>query len=192
MWEARKIWGAILNMSRMWGTSLRGYLSLQLSETFSEKEINSIIRKMIYRHIAYVYVLHDQLLIPAAWEHASQVSHLSRAGKVNMNKFGIGMLEDNLTREILEKHLDNSEYEELKHFSNLATHLIDIQSKDLQLLRKENVINDLYHIDLQKLLNEFYSEQGKAERIKKFPFPRVYAHGSIVLYFFLFYYCLRD
>ncbi|MEP6804834.1 MAG: bestrophin family ion channel, partial [Flavobacterium sp.] len=44
----------------------------------------------------------------------------------------------------------------------------------------DNLISDLYHIELQKLLNELYSEQGKAERIKKFPLPRPYAYVSVV------------
>lgn len=33
---------------------------------------------------------------------------------------------------------------------------------------------------LQEVLNSFYDEQGKAERIKNFPFPRKYATFSFV------------
>ena len=36
-------------------------------------------------------------------------------------------------------------------------------------------------MELQKVLNDFYVHQGKAERIKKFPFPRQYGGTSFIL-----------
>jgi putative membrane protein len=35
-------------------------------------------------------------------------------------------------------------------------------------------------MELQKLLNDFYTHQGKCERIKKFPLPRQYGSMSFV------------
>jgi len=35
-------------------------------------------------------------------------------------------------------------------------------------------------MELQKLFNDFYTHQGKAERIKKFPLPRQYASVSFI------------
>ena len=35
-------------------------------------------------------------------------------------------------------------------------------------------------MELQKLLNDFYTHQGKCERIKKFPLPRQYAGMSFI------------
>ncbi|MFH7018409.1 bestrophin family protein [Flavobacterium sp. FlaQc-47] len=181
MWEARKIWGAILNVSRMWGAGLRGYIKNQFSDQLlSNEEQNAIIKKLIYRHISYVYTLRDQLLVPMPWEHLSSQSFITYFNNKRLKKFGIDMLEDDLLQEVFKKYLPKEEYEDLKRYSNMATHIIDLQSQSLMQIRKDNLISDLYHIELQKLLNELYSEQGKAERIKKFPLPRPYAYVSVV------------
>jgi len=47
-------------------------------------------------------------------------------------------------------------------------------------LRKDNLIDDFRHMELQKVLNDFYIFQGQCERIKKFPLPRQYGSMSFV------------
>jgi putative membrane protein len=181
IWEARKIWGAILNISRMWGSTTRGYIkNHDALQKLTDAEIDTITKKLIYRNIAYVYALRDQLLIPTSWEHVSLGTHVAKRSRKKMEKISVGILEDNFTKEVLEKHLGVDEYEELSKFSNMATHIVDFQSQDLMKLRKEGIINDFYHAQLQSLLNNLYDEQGKAERIKKFPLPRLYAYTSIL------------
>lgn len=65
-------------------------------------------------------------------------------------------------------------------YKNTATQIIDQQSQDLKNLRKLNLIDDFRHMELQELLNDFYTHQGKCERIKKFPLPRQYGSMSFV------------
>lgn len=49
------------------------------------------------------------------------------------------------------------------------------------------LIDDFRHMELQKMITEFYTLQGKCERIKNFPLPRQYASISIYLvYVFIF------
>lgn len=181
LWEARKIWGAMINNSRMWGSNLRGYITNQFADDrTSDRQIKIIIKKLVYRHIAYLYALRNQLLAPTPWEHISLNSHVAKLNKDRMKKYGIGTLEDNLTENILHQHLDKEEYKELRSFANMATQIIDKQSQELMQLRKDNIIDDFRHIELQRLLNEFYAEQGKAERIKKFPLPRQYGSASLL------------
>lgn len=50
-WEARKIWGALVNDSRSWARSLLYY---QLN---TEAAPQTMVRHMIYRHLAFVYAL---------------------------------------------------------------------------------------------------------------------------------------
>lgn len=181
LWEARKIWGSIVNVSRMWGSNLCGYVTNQFAEeTITETQIKDIIRTLIYRHIAYIYALRNQLLIPAPWEHVSLNSHIATINKDRRKKLGLGMTEDNFTEQVFEKHLENKEYEELIKSANMATQIIDLQSQHLMKLRKENIINDFRHVRLQQLLNDLYDAQGKAERIKKFPLPRQYGSASLI------------
>ena len=79
LWEARKIWGAIVNSSRMWGTSVKAFVSNQFAdENLSEKELKQIHQKLMYRHIAWLYTLRSQLLIPTPWEHINQSGHIGR------------------------------------------------------------------------------------------------------------------
>ncbi|PBQ32766.1 hypothetical protein CNR22_13610 [Sphingobacteriaceae bacterium] len=178
LWEARKIWGAVTNTSRMWGSNLRGFITPQFTDkSVSDEHINGIVKRMIYRHIAYLYTLRKQLLIPAPWEHVSLNSRVASVNRNRMQKFGAGMFEDEHLH-YLEKHLEKEEHQKLPEVANMATHLIDLQSQQLMQLRNEHLIDDFRHMELQKLLNDMYTSQGQAERIKKFPLPRQYGNGS--------------
>lgn len=55
-WEARKIWGALVNDSRSWARELISYTS---SSTHDNP--HPVCRQMIYRHIAFLYALKNTL-----------------------------------------------------------------------------------------------------------------------------------
>ena len=56
LWEARKIWGAIVNDSRAWGASVRAYVSNHFTDDKkSESELHDICHRLIYRHIGWLY-----------------------------------------------------------------------------------------------------------------------------------------
>ncbi|MCB9203260.1 MAG: hypothetical protein H6604_09490 [Flavobacteriales bacterium] len=179
MWEARKIWGAIVNSSRAWGMYVDSFVSNQFTETKkSEEEIHSIKKRLIYRHIAWLYSLRNQLLIPTSWEHVSQKGHIGRAASMYQKRFGIGLIDDEITKEELKNLLCEKEYKRLINNVNTATQIINEQSRDLKKLREENLIEDFRHMELEQILYHFYEHQGKCERIKKFPLPRQYANMS--------------
>ncbi len=182
LWEARKIWGAIINSSRMWGATLRAYVGNQFTEIdVEDPEIQSIHTRMLHRHIAWLYALRSQLLIPTPWEHLSQGKHIRKTVERRMKRLGIGLNNaDGVTEKELRDYLAPDEMKELIEFPNTATHIIDQQSKDLAQLRKRNLIDDFRHMELQNILNDFYTHQGKCERIKKFPLPRQYGNMSSV------------
>ncbi len=183
LWEARKIWGAIINSSRMWGATVKGFVSNQfLEKDYSKEELTAIHKKLMYRHIAWLYALRSQLLIPTPWEHINQNKHVRRVTEKRMKRFGQGLSNfDGVTEKELQEFLPPNEVTRLINFKNTATQIIDQQSQDLQHLRKLDLIDDFRHMELQKLLNDFYTHQGKCERIKKFPLPRQY--GSMSFYF---------
>lgn len=179
LWEARKIWGGLVNTSRMWGTNLRGYITNQFTgDKVKQEEIDAIVKRLIYRHISYLYALRGQLLEPMPWEHSRLKQYIAKLIKRGVKKTFIWVLEDEHTENTLEKHLENNEHKKLKTYANKATQIIDLQSQDLMQLRKDNIIDGFHHMALQNLLNEFYADQGKAERIKKFPLPRQYGSAS--------------
>lgn len=68
MWEARKIWGGIINNSRSWGMQVDGYISNTFNDRIEKEELHAIKQRLIYRHIAWLYTHRSQLLIPTNWE----------------------------------------------------------------------------------------------------------------------------
>jgi putative membrane protein len=181
MWEARKIWGAIVNTSRMWGTNAKAYVGNQFTSTnLAEQELKIIHKRLIYRHIGWLYSLRSQLLIPTAWEHMGQGKRMQKYTEMRRKTYGIGLYSDDVTQQELPQCLGQNELDALIHAQNTATQIIDYQSQDLKVLREQDLIDDFRHMELQKLLNDMYTHQGKCERIKKFPFPRQYGSMSAV------------
>ena len=135
---------------------------------------------MIRRHIAWLYALRSQLLLPTSWEHISQGTIMRKATERRMKRFGVGLLDDEVTSAELTNFLPPEEYNRLIDYNNTATQIIDQQSRDLKSLREKRIIDDFRHMELQNILNEFYVHQGKCERIKKFPLPRQYGSSSLI------------
>lgn len=181
MWEARKIWGAIINSSRAWGMYVDGFVSNHFTENkYSETEIHTIKQRLIYRHIAWLYTLRSQLLISAPWEHINQGGLMAKVAKKYQDEYGVGLVADQVTKTELKHFLPTDEHDRLINHVNTATQIINEQSRDLKALREMNLIEDFRHMELQQLLYHFYEHQGKCERIKKFPLPRQYANMSRV------------
>lgn len=179
MWEARKIWGGIVNESRTWGMVVDGYISNLFTERkISEKEIHTTKKRLIYRHIAWLYAHRSQLLVPTSWEHISQGGHTARFARMFQEQFGIGLIDDDITRTELKLFLPKDEHDRLIKNANTATQIINAQSRDLAALREQNLIDDFRLVQMEDLLRSFYTLQGQNERIKKFPLPRQYANMS--------------
>ena len=179
MWEARKIWGAIINSSRMWGANVRAYVTTQFaSENYSDFQVEEVVKKLIYRHLAWLYALRSQLLIPTPWEHVNQNRLIRTWAKRRMKTFGVGLYDDEITEIELKHYLPKDELDRLIKYKNTATQIIDQQAQDLKELRSKDLIDDFRHVELQKILNDFYTYQGQCERIKKFPLPRQYGNMS--------------
>jgi putative membrane protein len=145
-----------------------------------ENELEGLKRKLIYRHIGWLYSLRSQLLIPTQWEHLGQGGRMAKFTQARMKTFGIGLYADDVTEKTLPDCLPADEIERLINAQNTATQIIDQQSQDLKGLRDIHVIDDFRHMELQKILNDFYTHQGKCERIKKFPLPRQYSSMSFI------------
>jgi putative membrane protein len=179
MWEARKIWGAIVNDSRSWGMMVDGFVTnLFVHEKLPSGEIHDIKKRLTYRHIGWLYAHRSQLLVATPWEHISQGGHTARKAKMYQEKFGIGLIDDQETRTELKYFLPKADHDRLIGYANTATQIINDQSRDLAQLREQGLIDDFRHMQLANLLKDLYTNQGKNERIKKFPLPRQYANMS--------------
>ena len=187
MWEARKIWGGIINQSRIWGMQVDGYITDTFNDSVSEETLKSIKQRLVYRHIAWLYQHRQQLLVSTSWEHVNQSGMMAKVAEGYQKNFGIGLVEEEVNKIKLENFVSQEEASRLSQAKNKATQLINEQSRELSQLRKQEVIEDFRHIELMETLGQFYELQGKNERIKKFPFPRQYATTSVYFtYIFLF------
>jgi putative membrane protein len=179
MWEARMIWGGIINSSRNWGMQVDAYISNFFADRkVSPNDIKAIKKRLVYRHIAWLYAHRSQLLVPTSWEHISQGKHLAKIANKYQQQFGVGLFADEITQIELRHYLPDHELDRLINASNMATQIINEQSRDLQNLREMGLIEDFRHIEMMQTLAGFYDGQGKNERIKKFPLPRQYANMS--------------
>ncbi|MFT5647408.1 MAG: putative membrane protein [Aureispira sp.] len=188
MWEARKIWGGIINQSRILGMQIDSYVSNGFDKKVEVTELKEIKQRLIYRHLAWIYTHREQLLAPTSWEHISQKGIVAHTAGHFQRNFGLGLVEEEVAAIKLSNFIEGAELERLSLAKNKATQIINEQSRDLEKLRKKGVIEDFRHLELMGVLGAFYELQGKNERIKKFPFPRVYSISSkIYTNIFLFF-----
>ncbi len=180
MWEARKIWGSIVNNSRTWAMQVDGYISDVFDDHKSPEELTDIKRVLVRRHIGWLYQLRRQLLEVQPWEHASQNNHEGRAGRRYQQQYGIGLYTQEASEVTLDRYISREEYERISTMANPATQLLAQQERDLLMHRKELVIDDFRHVAMSDILRLFYGDQGKCERINKFPLPRQYAVSARV------------
>ena len=181
LWEARKIWGGIINTSRSMASDILNLTSK--SENF-DKNLSTdsidIIKRIIRRQIAWAYALRSSLLTPTSWEHSEQKGAAGKKASEIRKKNGVNLSDIEKKYELSHHYIKNDEFNKVLKYSNISTQLLKLQGEDFKVLRDNSNIDALSHIHLQKHLNDFYSHQGKCERIKKFPLPRQYATASLL------------
>ncbi|WP_435353614.1 bestrophin family protein [Emticicia sp. SJ17W-69] len=158
-WEARQIWGAILNSSRAWGTMSRDFVVGNPAKT----------KELIYRHFAWLTALRYQMRDSRAWE----------TGNKSYNKeykefYIIPEKETSLEAE-LSKYLTDDEQKYILSTKNRAAQLLSLQSKTLKELVEEGSLDNFRFLEMEKMIRDFFDNQGKSERIKNFPYPRQFA-----------------
>lgn len=178
-WEARKIYGAIVNSSRSWAMMIIGFVTEQFRDIeISKEELKLIHKEMILRHVAWLTALRHQLRIGKSWEHLGERDNFYRK-KLGSNEIKYSMDEE------LKPYLSEKELDYILSKKNKATNLLNRQSIRLKELRAQNLIDDFRHVELENMLVDFFTQQGKCERIKNYPFPRQYATVNY-LYIWIF------
>lgn len=177
LWEARRIWGSITNFSRAWGIMVKDYVTNHHAKTaVSEEALKAIHFELYQRHFAWITALRYQLREPKTWE----AINLPHNREYRDQFFRVEEQENKLADAIL-PYLSTEEYENVMSKSNKAAQILALQSVHLRKLLEQGFIEDFRHIELEKMLLEFYNQQGASERIKGFPYPRQYA--SLNLWF---------
>lgn len=166
VWEARKIWGGIVNNSRSFGVAVNSFIQGEDSQT--------IKKQIVYRHIAWLAALRFQLHLSREWEHTNERMPSIYPPTVSEEYY------TNLSKE-LSQYLSAEEIQLCIKKANCATQIMAIQATELQKLKDAGYFSDFRHMEFHKLVSSFYDDQGKSERIKNFPFPRQYASAALWL-----------
>ena len=169
IWEARKIWGGIVNTSRTFGMLVQDMLTNEHTESpLSEAELRHEIKTLTYRHIAWMTALRHAMRQIQPWETAT--SH-----KTNL-EWDYRPPERDSTLEVdLKPYIDEPDFEYVMSKNNKQTALIYLQSHHLRKLKERGVVWEFSFLKLEAVLQELVSLQGKSERIKNFPYPRHFA-----------------
>lgn len=169
IWEARQIYGAIINDSRSFAYCVRDVLGGKRCET---------VRRLFYRHFAWLTALRFQLRETRSWENMDNSSNI----EFKQGRYTIPEWETRLEDE-LKKYLPEDELRYILSKKNRATHLTALQSETLAGMLKGGIISDIQWTELQNCIIKFTDNQGKAERIKNFPYPRNFASIATYLLF---------
>ena len=173
LWEARKIWGGIVNTSRSWAIMTNDFITNEFTDlSKSHDELSLIKRELIHRHVAWLTALRYQLRKDRPWELHLQTSR----SKMDVETVKYDVYEEIVPiKDAIGGYISEAEYDVIFSKTNQASQLIGLQSRQLKQLKEEGLIDDFRHMEMSKMLVELYALQGKSERIKNFPYPRQFA-----------------
>lgn len=159
LWEARQIYGGIVNTSRTIGMMTKDFIKVD----------KNVHLEIINRHCAWLTALRFQLRESRSWENMGKSYYVEYSKLYTVDE------QENKLDEELKKYLSEEELTYILSKKNRATQLISLQSKKLKELADEEKIENFRYIELSKRLADLYDHQGKCERIKNFPYPRQFA-----------------
>ncbi len=169
IWEARKIWGGIVNTSRSLIITVKDSFYMHRSE--ASKDERETLRVITNRHVAWLTALRYAMRAKKPWETTYE-----------MKKFQYSTPEfETSLEEEMEPYLSAEEFAYVMSKDNKPNAIISLQSKHLRELTDQKKLWDFSLLNLQQMLQELTALQGKAERIKNFPYPKQY--GSIGYHF---------
>ncbi|NNE56277.1 MAG: hypothetical protein HKN32_09670, partial [Flavobacteriales bacterium] len=172
-WEARKIWGGIVNYSRTWTNQVLSFVTNKhADQKLSAEELKTIHKELIYRHIAWMNSLRLNLRRPNDWS----IRH-----KGSIKYFYDKISEEPDWKNDVAAFLLEDECHRVQEGANVPALMIRKQGDRLrELMENQGLIDDFRHMEMMRVLEEFYNLQGKCERIKNTPFPRQYGYFSRV------------
>lgn len=161
-WEARQIWGSILNSSRMWAVMCRDFINNN----------PAITQLLVYRHFAWLTAFRYQLREPRAWE--------TRTKSYNKDYSQFYDIPEELTpmEAVLPQYLSPEELQYILSSKNKTVQILALQSQTLKQALDNKEIDMLQFIEFERMIKEFYDHQGKSERIKNYPYPRQFASSN--------------
>ena len=169
IWEARKIWGGIVNTSRTFGMFVQDMLSNEhATKKMSPEELQSEIKALTYRHIAWMTALRHAMRMKRPWE-TQMNERTNREWSLHPPELTSPLEQD------LQPYLSDDDLQSVLSKDNKQTALLYQQSHHLKRLKDRGIIWKFAFLDLEGVLKDLFTLQGQSERIKNFPYPRHFA-----------------
>lgn len=156
--EAHQIWTEILHGSRCLGVMSREFLAGQAGA-----------RELILRHCAWLTALRYQLRTPRIWENAGKASAMEYRKYYRVPEWETPL------EAALARYLPQTELDALARAESKASQLLGTQSAELKRFLDAGAISNALYLELGGSIKSFFAQQGRAERIKDYPYPRQYA-----------------
>lgn len=179
-WEARQIWGGIVNTSRTWGIMVRDLVRAESAALFpgasraddagAAQDDADDARTLVHRHIAWLTALRYQLRESRPWENMTRPDNVAYRRRY----YTVAEHDGALPAE-LERLLGPEEAAQVLAHANRATAILALQSAHLRTLADRGALDAYRHVALARQLEALYDHQGRCERIKNFPYPRQFA-----------------
>ncbi len=167
----QKIYGGIVNASRLFATMVNDFITNEFTQkNRTDQELFEVRNIIILRHVAWMSSLRHALRQKKTWETAKS----NKSDREHMKSIKVKEFENSLEDE-LEGYLSDDEKEYVLHKTNKQTASLNLQSKYIGELKAEGLIDSFRHMEFKNIIGEFFTLQGKAERIKNFPYPRQFA-----------------
>ncbi len=182
IWEARKIWGGIVNATRTLAMKVTDMVTGEYADDdVSAEEIGEIRKEIFYRHIAWITALRHAMRQPRKWEVFEEHRTNREWSKEMHVPERVTTLEDDLFL-----FLSDEEWHKVTDAKNKQATVLYLQSNHFRRLKERGLIWEFAFLELENLLQELFTLQGKSERIKNFPYPRQYSTLShIFVWMFL-------
>ena len=171
IWEARKIWGGIVNTSRTFGMFVQDMITNEYASIkLSQEELRHEIKTLTYRHIAWMTALRHAMRAAKPWETVmSEKSNKEWSKIVRVPEWDTPLEDD------IKSYLSEKDMQYVMSKNNKQTALLYLQSHHLRKLKEQGAVWEFSFLQLEGVLEELFTLQGKSERIKNFPYPRHFA-----------------
>ena len=171
IWEARKIWGGIVNTSRTFGMFVQDMVTNERATVqLSKEELQHEIKTLTYRHIGWMTALRHSMRTSKPWETVVQ-----EKTNAEWSKFVHPPEWDSSVEEDLKPYISEEDLAYVMSKNNKQTALLYLQSHHIKKLKEQGVVWEFAFLQLEGVLEELFTLQGKSERIKNFPYPRHFA-----------------
>lgn len=152
-WEARKIWGELLAVSRSFGITVTTFVTAKKPFAPTQGELK-IQQELLYAHIGFVNSL-----------------------RLHLRKNNAAVWQSDLWKKTINQRpiFPQEEMENLKGRLNIPCQITQLQNHKLAQFYKNTHEEDVRHLQLMRLLYQLNDIQSRCERIKDTVFPWGYS-----------------